>query len=215
MQRSIRTRIQIPSPEGTQTKQDYQESQTMFTTPAQFAELQKGQMDAAVALSQTFFDAAERLMELNLAAAKATLEESVEKSQALLSVKDVQELMALSSGNAQPTLDKAVSYSRTVYGIANGANAEVSRIIEAQIAESNKKVAQLIDFAAKNAPAGSEPAVTAFKTAVAAVNTAYDTFSKAAKQAVEMAESNVVAATSATMKAANAASETVKVAKRK
>jgi phasin family protein len=215
VQRSIRTRIRIPSPEGTQTKQDYQESQTMFTTPAQFAELQKGQMDAAVALSQTFFDAAERLMELNLAAAKATLEESVEKSQALLSAKDVQELMALSSGNAQPTLDKAVSYSRTVYGIANGANAEVSRIIEAQIAESNKKVAQLIDFAAKNAPAGSEPAVTAFKTAVAAVNTAYDTFSKAAKQAVEMAESNVVAATSATMKAANAASETVKVAKRK
>jgi phasin family protein len=215
VQRSIRTRIQIPSAEGTQTKQDHQESHTMFTTPAQFAELQKGQMDAAVALSQTFFDAAERLMELNLAAAKATLEESVEKSQALLSVKDVQELMALSSGNAQPTLDKAVSYSRTVYGIANGANAEVSRIIEAQIAESNKKVAQLIDFAAKNAPAGSEPAVTAFKTAVAAVNTAYDTFSKAAKQAVEMAESNVVAATSATMKAANAASETVKVAKRK
>ena len=187
----------------------------MFTTPAQFAELQKGQMDAAVALSQTFFDAAERLMELNLAAAKATLEESVEKSQALLSAKDVQELIALSSNNAQPTLDKAVSYSRTVYGIANGANAEVSRIIEAQIAESNKKVAQLIDFAAKNAPAGSEPAVTAFKTAVAAVNTAYDTFSKAAKQAVEMAESNVVAATSATMKAANAATDSVKVAKRK
>ena len=215
VQRNKRTRIQIPSPEGTQTQQDHQESQTMFTTPAQFAELQKGQMDAAVALSQTFFDAAERLMELNLAAAKATLEESVEKSQALLSVKDVQELMALSSGNAQPTLDKAVSYSRTVYGIANGANAEVSRIIEAQIAESNKKVAQLIDFASKNAPAGSEPAVTAFKTAVAAINTAYDTFSKAAKQAVEMAESNVVAATSATMKAANAATETVKVAKRK
>jgi phasin family protein len=215
VQRNKRTRIQIPSPEGTQTQQDQQESHTMFTTPAQFAELQKGQMDAAVALSQTFFDAAERLMELNLAAAKATLEESVEKSQAMLSVKDVQELMALSSGNAQPTLDKAVSYSRTVYGIANGANAEVSRIIEAQIAESNKKVAQLIDFAAKNAPAGSEPAVTAFKTAVAAINTAYDTFSKAAKQAVEMAESNVVAATSATMKAANAATETVKVAKRK
>jgi phasin family protein len=182
----------------------------MFSTPAQFAELQKGQMDAAVALSQTFFDAAERLMELNLAAAKATLEESVEKTQAMLSAKDVQELVALSSGNAQPTMEKAVSYSRTVYGITNGANAEVSRIIEAQIAESNKKLAQLIDFAAKNAPAGSEPAVTAFKSAVAAANTAYDTFAKATKQAVEMAESNVAAATSATMKAANV--ETDKVA---
>ena len=184
----------------------------MFTTPTQFAELQKNQMDAAVALSQTFFDAAERLMELNLAAAKATLEESVEKTQAMLSARDIQELIALSSGNAQPTLEKAVSYSRTVYGIANGANAEVSRIIEAQIAESNKNVAQLIDFAAKNAPAGSEPAVSAFKSAVAAVNTAYDTFTKAAKQAVEVAESNVAAATSATIKAAAAANDGVKVA---
>ena len=195
-------------------KPDYsQENVYMFTTPAQFAELQKGQMDAAVALSQTFFDAAERLVELNLAAAKATLEESVEKTQALLGAKDVQELVALSSGSAQPTLEKAVSYSRTVYGIANGANAEVSRILEAQIAESNKKVAQLIDFAAKNAPAGSEPAVSVFKSAVAAANTAYDTFAKAAKQAVEMAETNVAAATSATMKAASAASE--KAPKRK
>ncbi|MDH4114318.1 MAG: phasin family protein [Burkholderiaceae bacterium] len=209
------TGIQIPSDEGTQTAGPLHRSYTMFTTPAQFAELQKGQMDAAVALSQTFFDAAERLMELNLAAAKATLEESVEKTQALLSAKDVQEFFALTSGNAQPTLEKAVSYSRTVYGITNGANAEVSRIIEAQIAESNKKVAQLIDFAAKNAPAGSEPAVTAFKSAVAAANTAYDTFAKATKQAVEMAESNVAAATSATMKAANAANDTVKVAKRR
>ena len=38
----------------------------MFATPAQFTEIQKGQMDAAIALSQTWFDAAERLMELNL-----------------------------------------------------------------------------------------------------------------------------------------------------
>jgi len=46
---------------------------SMFATPAQFTEIQKGQMDAAFALGQTFFDATERLLELNLAAAKATL----------------------------------------------------------------------------------------------------------------------------------------------
>jgi phasin family protein len=131
----------------------------MFTTPAQFSEIQKGQMDAAFALGQTFFDATERLLELNIAAAKATLEESVERAQALMSAKDVQEFVALSSALSQPTLEKAVSYSRTVYGIANGAGTEVSRIVESQMAENNKKVTQLIDFAAKNAPAGSEPAV--------------------------------------------------------
>ena len=188
----------------------------MFATPAQFTEIQKGQMDAAFALGQTFFDATERLLELNLAAAKATLEESVEGVQALMSAKDVQEFVALSTALSQPTLEKAVSYSRTVYGIANGAGGEVSRIVEAQMAENNKKVTQLIDFAAKNAPAGSETAVAALRSAVAAANTAYDTFAKAAKQAVDFAESNITAATSATMKAASAANDSVKApAKRK
>lgn len=188
----------------------------MFATPTQFTEIQKGQMDAAFALGQTFFDATERLLELNLAAAKATLEESVEGVQALMSAKDVQEFVALSTALSQPTLEKAVSYSRTVYGIANGAGGEVSRIVDAQIAENNKKVTQLIDFAAKNAPAGSEGAVAALKSAVAAANTAYDTFAKAAKQAVDFAESNITAATSATMKAAAAANDSVKApAKRK
>ena len=188
----------------------------MFATPAQFTEIQKGQMDAAIALSQTWFDAAERLMELNLAAAKATLEESVERTQALLSVRDVQELLALSGGMTQPTLEKAVSYSRNAYSIANGAGTEVSRIVEAQIAENNKKVAQLIDFAAKNSPAGSETGVSMLKSAVAAANTAYDTFARASRQAVEMAESNVSAATSVALKSASAANDTVKAsAKRK
>ncbi len=92
----------------------------------------------------------------------------------------------------------------------------MSRIVEAQMAENNKKVTQLIDFAAKNAPAGSETAVAALRSAVAAANTAYDTFAKAAKQAVDFAESNVAAATSATMKAASAANDSVKApAKRK
>jgi len=184
----------------------------MFATPAQFTEIQKGQMDAAIALSQTWIDAAERFMELNLAAAKATLEESVERTQALLSVKDVQELLSLSGGMTQPSLEKAVSYSRNVYNIANGASTEVSRIVEAQVAENNKKVAQLIDFASKNSPAGSETAVSMLKGAVAAANTAYDTFARATRQAVEMAESNVSAATTVSMKAASAANDSVKSA---
>ncbi len=48
------------------------------------------------------------------------------------------------------------------------------------------------------------------KSAVAAANTAYDTFARATRQAVEMAESNVSAATSVTLKAASAANDSVK-----
>ncbi len=182
----------------------------MYVTPAQFSEMQKGQMDAFFALSQTMFDATERLVELNMAAAKANVEDTVEKAQSLLNVKDAQEFLALTGSLAQPTLEKVVSYSRTVYGITNGAGVEFSRIVESQIAEGNKKIAQAIDIAAKNAPTGSEPAVAMMKSAVAAANTAYDTMTKAAKQVVEVAESNIAAATQATMKAAEAASDPVK-----
>lgn len=182
----------------------------MFT-PAQFAELQKTQLDALFALSHTMFDATEKLVDLNLAAAKATMEESAEKATQLMSVKDVQELWSVTGGLAQPSMEKFVSYSRNVYSIASGAGSEFSRIVETQIADGNKKVADLVEFAAKSAPAGSEPAVSVFKSAVAAANTAYDTFSKAAKQAADLVESNVTAATSATMKAAAAANDAVKV----
>lgn len=187
----------------------------MFATPAQFAEVQKGQFDAMFAASHAMFGATEKLVELNLAAAKAVMDESAEKAQAFLGVKDVQELLALSGGFAQPTLEKATSYGRQVYGIAAGTGAELTKIVEAQIAESNKKITEMVEFAAKSAPVGSEPAVSMFKSAVAAANTAYDTFTKASKQAVEMAESNLAAATSATMKAAAAANDAVKAKSKK
>ena len=45
------------------------------------------------------------------------------------------------------------------------------------------------------------------KSAVAAANTAYDTFARAGRQAVAMAESNVSAATSAALKSASAAND--------
>ena len=58
----------------------------------------------------------------------------------------------------------------------------------------------MIDTAAKNAPPGSETAVAMMRSAVAAASSAYDSLSKAAKQAVEMTEANVSAATNAAVK---------------
>lgn len=182
----------------------------MYATPAQVAELQKSQVDALYALSHAMFEATEKFVDLNLAATKAVMDDSAEKTQAVLGVKDVQELLALTGSFAQPAIEKLVSYTRNAYGIASGTSAELSKILEAQVAEGNKKVSDLVDFAAKNAPAGSEPAVSMIKSAVAAANTAYDTFAKAAKQAVDVAESNFAAATQASLKAAAAANDATK-----
>lgn len=187
----------------------------MFATPAQFAEIQKGQLDTVYALSHALFGATEKLSDLNIAAAKALLEESSETAQSYLGVKDAKEFVSMSAGFAQPTLEKIVSYNRNLYSIATATSAEISKIVEVRIADANRKVAEMVDFAAKNAPAGSESAVSLIKNAVAASNSAYDTFSKAAKQAVNVAESNIAAATQATLNAASATGEAVRTAAKK
>lgn len=75
---------------------------------------------------------------------------------------------------------------------------------EKQIAELNKNFASMLDQAAKSAPAGSEGVFAAVKSAMDTANSLYDNASKAAKQAAEVAEANMAAATEATVKAMTA-----------
>jgi phasin family protein len=187
----------------------------MATTIAEFMEMQKGQLDAINAFGQSVFNATEKLVNLNITAAKAAFHDFSESSHTLLGARDAQEFWSLANGASQPTLEKFVGYSRNVYSIASGTGAEITKVIEAQISEGNRKVTEFIDYAAKNAPTGSEPVVSLFKTAIAAANTAFDTATKATRQANDWAESNFTAAASATVNAANAASEAAKAKVRK
>ncbi|HTT09584.1 MAG TPA: phasin family protein [Burkholderiaceae bacterium] len=175
----------------------------MFATPPQISQMQKSQLDALYALSQVALNTTEKLVELNLAAIKAAMDESAATTQSMLGIKDAQDVVAVSGTIVQPAFHKVVGYSRNVYSIVSSAGAEVRRVVEGQFAEGNEKASQFVEFATRNAPAGSEPVVSLFKNAVAACNTAYDTFSKAARQAFDAAESNFESATQAAVSAVN------------
>ena len=178
----------------------------MFTAPAQFTTANKTNVEALLTLANTAFASAERLAALNLNTARGLLEDSVNNTKALLGAKDVQELVSLQSTMTQPGVEKAVAYSRNIYEIATQTQEEIAKIIEAQFSEANKTVANALDKAAKNAPAGSDVAVAAVKSAIAAASSAYDSLTKAAKQVAEVTEANVAAATNATVKAVGTAS---------
>jgi len=180
----------------------------MFATPEQLAGANKANVEAMLTLANTAFASAERFAALNLNTARAVLEDSVNNAKALLGAKDLQEAISLQATLAQPSVEKAVSYSRSVYEISAQTQEEFSKLVEAQFAEVNKNVASSLDKAAKSAPAGSDVAVAAVKSAIAAANSAYDTMNKAAKQVAEIAEANVAAATNATVKAVGAAATT-------
>ena len=184
----------------------------MLTTPEQLASANKANVEAMLTLANTAFASAERFAALNLNTARAVLEDGVNNAKALLGAKDLQEVISLQATLAQPSVEKAVAYSRSVYEISAQTQEEFSKLVEAQFAEVNKNVAATLDKAAKSAPAGSDVAVAAVKSAIAAANSAYDTMSKAAKQVAEIAEANVAAATNATVKAVGAAQTKVRKA---
>ncbi|MES2316231.1 MAG: TIGR01841 family phasin [Pseudomonadota bacterium] len=172
----------------------------MFAIPEQFSNATKANFESQFAIFSSLtakaFEGMEKLVELNLTAAKASLEESSITTRQLLAAKDPQEFFSLTAAQAQPTAEKAMSYSRQVAAIAAGTQAEFTKAAEAQIAETNRKVITLVDEVTKNAPAGSENVVAAIKASIGNANAGYEQLTKTTKQAVEAMETNVNAAVS-------------------
>jgi phasin family protein len=185
---------------------------SMNLTAEQLIAAHRANVETLFGLTHKAFEGVEKLVELNLQVAKTSLSEAAENTQALLSVKDVQELMALQAALLQPSAEKAAAYSRHVYDIVAGTNAEVTKVAEATVVDGQKKVLAMVDTAVKNAPAGTENAVALVKSAVAAANNAFESVHKASKQAAEVAEANFQAMTSTAVKASQTASKTRKAA---
>ena len=142
----------------------------MFSYQDQFSAATKthfqAQLDLINTITSKTFEGIEKIVELNLSAAKASLEESSAAAQQFAAVKDPQELLALATAHAQPTAEKAAAYGRHLANILSTTQAELTKAAEAQVAETSRKVTSLVDEISKNAPAGSENAVALLKSAI-------------------------------------------------
>jgi len=154
-------------------------------------------------LANATIDGIERLAALNLSAGRSFVEASFANVNALFGATDVQSFVNLQQKLAAPVLEKGMEYSRNVIAITSETKDKIAKEVETQVAAVNANVSGLVEKALESAPAGSEVAVAAVKSAIKSANEAYEGLNKAAKQAVEVAEANVAAATSATLKAAN------------
>lgn len=168
----------------------------MYQTPEQLTAWSKANLDAAVRFAGIALEGAERMLEVQLKAAKSAFADGVQQAKALAEVKDPQEFAQLKNTLVQPNLEKATTYVKDVYDVASATQSEISKLVEEQVAEFNKQVVTGVDKIVKSAPAGSEVAVAAVKSAISAINSTYDNLSKSAKQVAEMTQANVEAATS-------------------
>jgi phasin family protein len=179
----------------------------MYQAPEQFVALNKANLEAAARFANIALGGAERILEIQMNAAKSALADSVEGAKTLSTVKDLQQFASVKDTVAQPALEKATEYVRNVYEAASDTQAEIGKLVELQMAEFNKQFIVALDKMAENAPAGAEAGISALKTAFVTGNAAYDNMSKAVKQFNDVAKTNIETA-------AKRATSTVKKAKK-
>ncbi|MBM3341347.1 MAG: phasin family protein [Betaproteobacteria bacterium] len=166
----------------------------MYQAQEQFAALNKANLEAATRFANVALLSAERLLDVQLKAAKTALADGIDSAKTLAEVKDLQQLAEVKDTVAQPAFEKAADYVKSVYEIASETQAEFGKLIEQQVAGFNKQFVVALDKLAESAPAGSEVGISALKTAIVTGNSAYENLSKAAKQFNDTAKSNLEAA---------------------
>ena len=167
-------------------------------------DLMKAQADAFKAsntVATTAFEGAKKLLELNVQAAKAGMEESNAQLKALMAAKDVKALndmlTDLFTPYSKPDTSKAVAYVQQVYDITSATGSEVTALIDKQVSASQKQLLESVDTLAKNAPPGADGAVNALRQSVVTANAAYEQVNVATKQLLDLIEANFAGATKA------------------
>ncbi|MFM0250682.1 phasin family protein [Paraburkholderia sediminicola] len=160
-----------------------------FSTNEHLGWVQSDSVSDALSLAQQAFQGFKKLVELNQQVIKATLAESEQAWQVATSGKTPVELWVHQANAARPVAEKALSYHRQLLGIATDTQAEFLKFIETRFEHHNIKLQAFVDGVARNAPAGSEAAVTVLKSTVSSAGIAYDAVLKAA-QAIAKAQEN-------------------------
>ena len=165
------------------------------------AAAQKANLETLSGLTNQALQSIEKLVELNMHIAKQSLGDSMSSAKKALEVKDIQQLLAHQAQAVQPMAEKIMAYSRHLYELAHETQASFTKSAEQEFQVGQKKINALVEDWTKNAPAGSDAAVTAMKQAIASATNVFETSQKAVKHAVEIAQTNLSNATNSAEKA--------------
>jgi len=107
----------------------------MYKLPEQLTSAHQASVETLMTIANAAFGGVERLAALNLNAVRSLLEDSTTNARALIAVKDAQGLVSLQTQLAQPGLNRATVYSRSLYQIATETQKTLSAVIKTQVSE--------------------------------------------------------------------------------
>lgn len=166
-----------------------------------FTALQQPAVEAIMSVFKAAFDTSERLAALNLNTLRTSFVDGTASVQAMLDTKDPQAFIAAQASLLQPAAERALTYYRNSYEILTQGYQDTAKPFAAGFEQINKTVAAEMEKAASAAPVGSDAAVAAVKSGLAAANSTFDQVNRATRQVIELAEANMTAATNAAVNA--------------
>ena len=172
----------------------------MYSVPEQLLATNKENLETFVEFASIAAAGTEKLLDMQMKIAKSVFADTVKHAKTFVAAKDIQELTEIQTSSVQASTEKAAAYGRSLYSVLAETQTELSKFFEVRFADVNKNLTSALDKAVKSAPAGSDVAVAAVKSAMAAANQAYDAFSKASKQVAEATEATITAASGPTAK---------------
>lgn len=128
----------------------------------------------------------------------------------LFAVRDAKDFVELQNEFLSPSavLDQQLNFNREVLEVLTDSQQQVNDFAEQQVAKSSEQVNEVIEQLSAHAPAGSEQAVTAFKSAVTNANEVFGQAQTATKNASTIAEQAVKQAAEQSEKAAREVAQT-------
>lgn len=169
-------------------------------------------VEALLRFSQVSLSGLERLIKLQLAATRQSIEESAQLAHELAQLSNSQDVIARINEVSNASIEKAVATTRELYEVVSQTQNELSRLAETQMNDFNKQLLSMVDQLAHNSPAGSEIGINALKSSIAASAAAFDSMKRAADQVVELTDSSVKTVSVSTVDALRQASDAFKSA---
>lgn len=168
----------------------------MTTSPEQLAAAAKAHFEAQSAfitlLTSKTVEAMEKVIAVNVNAARSALGDAG----AGKAFTDPQSLLAASQQAWTPNTEQALAYGRELGAIGESMQSDIAQAAEAQVAETRKRLAALVDEAVKEAPAGSEAAIALMQSILGNADAGYEKMMNESRKVAETLQSNVKTASS-------------------
>ncbi|NOV26781.1 phasin family protein [Cupriavidus necator] len=159
-------------------------------SPEHFTKAQLAGIEALVGLTGKAFECFQHVTELNLQTMKATLAETQEGLEKVLSVSNPQDLLALQMESIPPATERALAYRRQLIEILAATRTEFDKVGEVQYTAGKQGLHDFIASVTSKTQAGPTAPLAAWQEALNATTMFYESLHATAKQAAQAAESS-------------------------